>query len=102
MVGVANDMRADLGEPELPFLVGDWEMEARGADGVSYTSSLGMTIGTQMRMLPMRISRTVLIPTDGLPTNPRDGYHYNLTGHKMWAERGLGLLKMNGWAPWAP
>src|SRR6185436_18562141 len=25
MAGVASDMRADLGEPDLPFLMGDWE-----------------------------------------------------------------------------
>jgi hypothetical protein len=33
--------------------------------------------------------------------NPLDGQHYDLTGYKMWAERGIGLLKMNGLAPWA-
>jgi hypothetical protein len=42
----------------------------------------------------------VVIPTDGLPMNPLDGQHYDLTGYKQWAERGVGLLRMNGLAPW--
>ena len=90
MVGVANDMRADLGEPDLPFLVGDWE-EARG--GVSRSSGTGRQIIPQLEALPMRISRSVLIPSEGLPINPLDGHHYDLTGHKLWAERGISLLK---------
>ena len=98
MVGVATDMRNDLGEPDLPFVVGDWEENARGS--LTTTSSTGRAVIPQMRMLPMRIPRSVLIPTDGLPMNPLDGQHYDLTGYKQWAERGFGLLKMNGLAPW--
>ena len=64
-------------------------------------SSTGRAVIPQMRMLPMRIPRSVLIATDGLPMNPLDGQHYDLTGYKMWAERGFALLKMNGLAPWA-
>jgi hypothetical protein len=99
MVAVANDMRNDLGEPDLPFVIGDWEEEARGS--LTTTSSTGRAVIPQMRMLPMRIPRSVLIPTDGLPMNPLDGQHYDLTGYKMWAERGFALLKMNGLMPWA-
>jgi hypothetical protein len=100
MVGVASDMRTDLGEPELPFVVGDWEEEATGS--LTTSSSTGRIIIPQLRALPMRITRSVLIATDGLPMNPLDGQHYDLTGYKLWAERGFALLKMNGWMPWAP
>jgi hypothetical protein len=99
MVGVASDMRTDLGEPDLPFVVGDWEEEADGS--LTTTSRTGLAIVPQLRALPTRISRSVLIPTAGLPMNPLDGQHYDLTGYKLWAERGLGLLRMNGWSPWA-
>jgi hypothetical protein len=98
MVGVANDMRSDLGEPNLPFVVGDWEAEARGS--LTTMSSTAQVVIPQMRDLPMRIPRSVLIPTEGLPINPLDRQHYDLTGYKQWAERGLALLKMNGWATW--
>jgi hypothetical protein len=98
MAGVASDMREDLGEPELPFVVGDYE-EAEG--GVSRTSATARVIIPQLEALPDRVPRCVLIPSEGLPINPLDGHHYDLAGHKMWAERGIGLLKMKGWAPWA-
>jgi hypothetical protein len=100
MVGVANDMRTDLGDPNLPFVVGDWEAEAQG--DLPPDSSTGRIIIPQLRALPMRITRSVLIPTDGLPMNPLDDQHYDLTGYKMWAERGFSLLKMKGWMAWAP
>lgn len=101
LVGVANDMRTDLGEPDLPLLIGDWEAEASGASNVSPTSGIARVIIPQMRMVPMRLPRSLVIPTDGLTTNPRDGYHYDLNGHKLWAERGVMLLGKNGWMPWA-
>jgi hypothetical protein len=41
----------------------------------------------------------VLIPIDALPLNPRDNPHFDLTGHKFWAERGLELIRKNGWTP---
>jgi carbohydrate esterase-like sialic acid-specific acetylesterase len=100
MAGLANDMRTDLGEPELPFLVGDWEEGTRGS--LSIMSSAAKTIIPQIRALPMQVTRSLVIPTDGLPMNPLDNQHYDLTGYKMWAERGVALLKMNGWAAWAP
>ena len=86
MAGVASDMRGDLGEPDLPFVFGDWEDGAE--DDLAPDSSTGRIIIPQLRALPMRVPRSVVIPTDGLPINPLDGHHYDLTGHKLWAERG--------------
>ena len=99
MAGIASDMRGDLGEPELPFVFGDWEEGAE--DGLAPDSSTGRIIVPQLRALPMRVPRSVVIPTDGLPMNPLDGHHYDLTGHKLWGERGIALLRMNALAPWA-
>ena len=99
LAAVASEMRADLGEPDLPFLFGDWEAEAEGS--FSPASNTAKIVIPQLRQLPMRVLRSVVIPTDGLPINPLDGHHYDLTGHKLWAERGHALLRMNGLAPWA-
>jgi hypothetical protein len=99
MVAVANDMRRDLGEPDLPFVMGDWEAGAEG--DLAPTSSVGQIVVPQLHALPDRIPRSVLIPTEGLPINALDGHHYDLEGHKLWAERGMALLKMKGWMPWA-
>jgi len=97
-VAMAAEMRADLGEPDLPFVFGDWEDGA--TSGVGPDSEIGQAIIPQLRMLPQRLSRTVLIPTEGLPIE-EDDHHYNLIGHKQWAERGFDLLMGAGLAPWA-
>ena len=96
-VAVAREMRADLEEPDLPFVFGDWEDGA--TSGVGPDSEIGQAIIPQLRMLPQRISRTVLIPTVGLPIE-EDDHHYNLVGHREWAERGFNLLVEGGFAPW--
>jgi hypothetical protein len=95
--GVVSDMREDLGEPELPFVFGDWEDGAKGDVGPD--SEIGQIIVPQLRALPRQVPRLVLIDTVGLPTE--EDHHYNLIGQKLWAQRGIdGLIKAS-LAPWA-
>jgi hypothetical protein len=98
MAGVAADMRGDLGEPNLPFMVGDYEAGITKA-GIEPTSPFGVAIIAQLHMIPGKVSRCALIPTDGVPME--DDHHFNMAGHKMWAARGVKLMIDNGWAPWA-
>jgi hypothetical protein len=95
--GVAREMRADLGDPEVPFVVGGWEqaMTDLGPD-----SEVAQIIMPQLALVPMRIPRAVLIPTDGLPIE-EDDHHYTMTGHRLWAERGFDLLAKANLIPWA-
>jgi hypothetical protein len=95
--GVVRDMREDLGEPELPFLFGDWEDGATGDVGPN--SEIGRIIVPQLRALPMQVPRLVLIDTVGLPME--EDHHYNLIGQKLWAERGFAALIKAGLARWA-
>src|SRR5262249_50103298 len=104
--GLVNDMRTDLGMPNLPFIIGDWEAGAQGKFLPSLPES--QMIITQLHAAVPMVQPAVLIPTDGLPIqNPdpasgTDGvHHYNFAGHKGWGERGIMLLKTAGWAPWA-
>jgi hypothetical protein len=99
MEGLANEMRSDLGEPDLPFIVGDWETGATTENG-SQSAPAAQIIIPQLRALPARIARTAVIPTDMLPVYPND-HHYDFVGHKLWAERGVRILWSKGWAPWA-
>jgi hypothetical protein len=99
MEGLANEMRGDLGEPELPFMVGDWETGAETENGTQSAPAAQIII-PQLRALPTRIARSAVIPTEGLPLIPAD-HHYDFVGHKLWAERGLDILRAKGWAPWA-
>jgi hypothetical protein len=99
MQAVVADMRADLGLPDLPFILGDWE--AGATDYVSPTSPVAMVVIPQLRALPTQVTRLALVPTEMLPVVP-DDHHYDLTGYKLWGERAVGLLRSNHWAPWLP
>lgn len=94
---VAKDIREDLGDPEIPFLVGDWEAGAIGIyapDGPT-----GLVVAPQIRQITTSVARAAVIPSDGLPME--DDHHYNMDGHETWANRGMTILRDNGWAPWA-
>jgi hypothetical protein len=94
---LAADVRGELGEPDLPIMVGDFEMTAGG----QYLPSLpgpAAVIG-QLRLAVDTIDRSALIPTEGLPLE--DDHHFSLVGHKLWAERALQILRDRAWAGWA-
>jgi hypothetical protein len=98
MEAVARDMRADLGEPGLPFLIGEWEA---GADGdVGPDGETARAIIPQMKQLPSKITRSVLIPTEGLEIEV-DDHHYTMVSHRTWAARGFEALKKANLIPWA-
>ncbi len=96
LAGVIGDMRADLQEPSLPFLIGDWEATM---GEFAPTSSIGMTIIPQLHMVANTTPSSKLIPSNGLALE--DDHHYNFAGHKAWAERGFALMKEAGMTPWA-
>jgi hypothetical protein len=94
---LASDVRAELGEPDLPVLIGDFEMTATG----HYLPTLPgpAAVISELRAAVKEVARSALIPTDDIPLE--DDHHFNLLGHKIWAERGLHILRDRGWAPWA-
>jgi hypothetical protein len=96
--GIARDMRTDLGAPELPFLVGDYEAGISRSD-IHPTSPFGQLIISQIQMVPGKTPRSAIIPTVGLPM--QDTHHFDMAGHKGWAERAVHILIDRGWAPWA-
>jgi hypothetical protein len=96
--GIAGEMRADLGEPALPYIVGGYEMGISRSD-IAPDSDFARPIIAQLQMVPGRVQRSAIIPTDGFPM--QDDHHFDLAGHKLWAEAGIRLLVENRWAPWA-
>jgi hypothetical protein len=97
LAGIAKDVREDLGDPEIPLMVGDWNM---GGTGIySPTGQYGTIARPQIQLVPMKTTRAAVIPTNGL--SMEDDRHLNMTGHKLWAERGFMLMQEKGWAPWA-
>ena len=97
LAAIASEMRADLEDPEIPFIVGDYEAGISRAD-IAPTSRNGQTITAQLRMAPDKISRAAVVPTEGLPM--QDTHHFNMAGHKGWAERAIDILLTRTWARW--
>jgi hypothetical protein len=97
MAQVAADMRADLGDPNIPFMMSDFEMEATG--DTSPNLPYAKIVIAQLRIAETKIPRAALIPTNQL--GMEGSHHFNLAGHKEWGLRGIQILKDKGWAPWA-
>jgi hypothetical protein len=97
MAGIASDMRGDLGDPNIPFIMGDLEDGARGPFDPSHDYSKACR--EQLRIASEKIPRSGLIQTMGIPMS--DDHHYNLVGYKMWAERGFAIMRMKELVPWA-
>jgi Carbohydrate esterase, sialic acid-specific acetylesterase len=97
MEGVARDMREDLEDPNIPFMMSDWEMGATGR--FSPTLPDAVTARAQLKLAQQNIARSAIIPCEMLPMS--DDHHYDLNGYKLWAERAFALMQMNGWTTWA-
>jgi len=93
---IVSDIRADLDEPNLPVMYCDYEMMATG--DLAPTGSVGKVILPLTRMLPGLVPKLVLVPTDALEM--LDDHHFDMAGHKLWAERAIGLMVTNNWFPW--
>jgi hypothetical protein len=93
---IVSDMRADLGEPNLPVLFCDYEQGATGS--LAPTGTVGQLMMPLIRSLPGKISNLVLVPTDNIEM--ADDHHFDMQGHKDWAARVISLMQTNSWFPW--
>jgi hypothetical protein len=94
---MAADFRGDLGEPNLPFIQGDYE---RGATGTYSPACCGAPgVIAQLARLPMTIAHSFLIPSDGIEM--QDNHHYDMAGHREWADRAFKGMAANAMLPWA-
>ena len=94
---IVADIRADLGEPNLPVLHTDYEVTSTGS--LSVNTEFARRIRPLMLSLPERITNLAIIPCDDIPLE--DDHHFTMEGHKRWAERGVEIMRMRGWFPWA-
>ena len=93
---LVSDIRADLGEPNLPVLFCDYEQMATG--DLAPTGSVGLVMKPLIAMLPGMIPNLVLVPTDGL--SMQDDHHFDMQGQKDWAARVIMLMQSKGWWKW--
>lgn len=90
-------IRKDVGQPDLPLLITDYEQEASGM--LAVTSSFAQQIIPEIRKIPSVVSNSALVPTDDL--SMQDDHHFDFNGHKTWTKRVLDIMKQKGWFLWA-
>ena len=93
------DIRADIGEPDLPFVMGRYEAGATGS--YSTGKPLPKIIAEQIDSVPSKLPFSALVESQGLEM--LDDHHYTATalGHGEWARRSLEIIKSKGWFPGA-
>jgi hypothetical protein len=91
-------IRNDVGEPNLPLLITDYEANATGA--LATNQAFPQSIIPEIRKIPNVVSNSALVPTDAL--SMQDDHHFNYLGHKVWTGRVLQIMKDKGWFPWGP
>jgi hypothetical protein len=89
-------VRNDVGRPDLPLLITDYEQEATGTLAVD--QPFAVSIIPEIHKIPMVVTNSALVPTDGL--GMQDDHHFNFDGHKEWVSRMLQIMKDKGWFPW--
>ena len=90
-------IRRDIGRPDLPLLICDYEQEATGS--LAITSSFAQSVLPEIRKIPSVVTNSAIVPTDKL--GMQDDHHFNLDGHKEYTRRVLQIMKDKGWFPWA-
>jgi hypothetical protein len=103
---LVTQIRADLGEPNLPLAINDYEMGTTGPLAPGPNDAFYNAIRPKEQMVPMVVSNSILIPTDN-PIIPiqddhstTDDHHFSLDGHKEYVRRLLAAFQMKGWFPW--
>jgi len=91
-------IRNDVGEPNLPALMNDYEVEGKGefvVGGAVYNA-----IYPQIQKCPSVVSNFALVSAATLAM--QDDHHFNFDGQRTWAQRALQMMKDKGWFHWAP
>jgi hypothetical protein len=91
-------VRNDVGEPNLPLLITDYEMESTGSE-LSPTGAFAQQIIPRIAMIPSVVTNSALVPTTDIAM--QDDHHFNLDGQKEWSRRTLEIMQQKGWFPWS-
>jgi hypothetical protein len=91
-------IRNDIGEPNLPALMNDYEVDGSGEFIV--TGAVATAIMPQITKVPSVVSNFALVSADGI--GMEDDHHFNFDGQRMWVQRAFQTMKDKGWRFWAP
>jgi hypothetical protein len=94
---LVTDLRADLGMPNLPYIMGEYEAGATG----SFAPTLLMPgiIQSEIKLIPGKLSLSATVDSKGIQM--LDDHHYQSTpqGQGEWANRVVAILKAKAWFP---
>jgi hypothetical protein len=89
-------IRNDVGVPDLPLLINDYEVESTGEFRVG--GEVANAIMPQIAKIPTTVTNSALVSAEGV--GMQDNHHFNLDGHRLWVQRALTTMQDNGWFPW--
>ncbi len=90
-------IRTDVGDPNLPFMINDYEVEGTGEFVVG--GEVANAIMPQIAKIPSVVSNSALVSAEGL--GMQDDHHFNLDGHRTWVQRALMIMQQKGWFKWS-
>jgi hypothetical protein len=90
-------IRNDVGVPDLPLLLNDYEVEGTGEFRVG--GEVANAIMPQIARVPATVSNSALVSAEGL--GMQDNHHFNLDGQRVWMQRALATMQEKAWFPWA-
>jgi hypothetical protein len=93
---LATAIRTDVGAPNLPVMLNDYEVGASGEFVVGGDVYNG--IKPQIDQVPSVVSNSALVSAQGL--GMQDDHHFNLDGQRTWAQRAMMTMQERGWFPW--
>lgn len=91
-------IRKDIGEPNLPALMNDYEVDGTGEFVV--TGAVATAIMPQIAKVPSVVTNFALVSADGV--GMEDDHHFNYDGQRLWVQRAFQTMKDKGWRFWAP
>jgi hypothetical protein len=91
-------IRNDIGEPNLPAMMNDYEVDGSGEFAV--TGAVATAIRPQITKCPSVVSNFALVSADDV--GMEDDHHFNFDGQRQWVQRAFQTMKDKGWRFWAP
>jgi hypothetical protein len=96
IASLAKFIRRDLGMPNLPFIMGEYEAGASGS--FSTTLPLPAIIAEQTKLVPSKLSVSATVNSVGIEM--LDDHHYTANkGQPEWAKRAIAQIQANKWFP---
>jgi len=92
---IVGDLRGDLGQPELPFLIGQYEAGSRGS--YDPRGANARAVIKQIFQIPKLLTHAAIVDSRGIEM--ADDHHYTFPGHIEWSRRAVAVIAKKRWLP---